>query len=151
MLHCDLAASINVKKIKETAVLPTQCIHCLNPYNLALMKTLWKVLPISPTLAVHVSSLMKAVLMQRSPLKRLMPDSIPTFLHGLECTVLLVAQVYYFQNFIVGCVRKIMAVSLWEKRCNVTLHMLTRQCHVSVSSSTVQTCLFMAILCVLYM
>ena len=92
VLQCDLCASSNVKKIKGVAVLPNLLHPLPKPIHPCYVENPVTVLSIPPTLAIHVTSLMIAVLMQRSLRKCLMPDSMPTFLNGLVCTALLAPQ-----------------------------------------------------------
>ena len=56
---------------------------------------------------------------------------IPTLLYGLECAVLLEAEVPLLQSFVMCSLRTILSISIWDSKRNTSMHKTARQQRVS--------------------
>ena len=52
---------------------------------------------------------------------------IPTLLYGTECAALLQPHIHRLQSFIMRCLRLILGISVWDMKCNTTIHKLAQQ------------------------
>ena len=53
--------------------------------------------------------------------------TVPTLLYGLESVVLLEPHIHRLQSFIIRCLRIILRVSIWDKKCNTSIRKMAQQ------------------------